>query len=207
MDKAELNNLKRGKTAQEKRAIDYFNAEGCGSRPISDEAYDELLKAKINELDIKGKALLKIGVDEKDLNEIPPVFFSGYENEINGKKAYVKLGKDGLFRTSAYSATYLFFGGAQVFMYNLIFDMTSGSKKENTEEYFYKDITNFSTSCETVEFYEKSGCGNKQTKKQTEITKFALIVPGSKFYCSTSSVNNVDESLNAMKLKLREKKA
>ena len=34
-------------------------------------------------------------------------------------------------------------------MYQVILDTISNTKKERTEEYFYKDITNFSTSCIT----------------------------------------------------------
>ena len=59
-----------------------------------------------------------------------------------------------------------------------------------------------------MEYVEYGGCGGKKaTKKQVEISKFALIVPGDKFYCSTSSVNDVDSAINAMKQKLREKKS
>ena len=205
-NKSELKALKRGKSAEEKKVIDYFLATGCMTGAMKDEEYDDMIKSKLSALNVKAKALQKIGLDEDQLKEIPPVFFYGFEDKINGGSAYGKLGKDGIYRTSAYSATYLFFSDTQVYMYSIIFDMVSGAKKENTEEYFYKDITNFSTSNETMEYMEYSGCMGKATKKQIEISKFALIVPGDKFYCSTSGVKNADSAVNAMKQKLREKK-
>ena len=85
--------------------------------------------------------------------------------------------------------------------------MTSDAKKEKTEEYFYKDITNFSTSSETTEATKLSGCkGDKVTKIQREYSRFSLVVPGDKFSCSTSGVADADRSVSAMKQKLREKK-
>ena len=211
MDKNQLNALKQGKSPEEKKVIDYFLADGgCMSSVMSDTDYDAMVKSKVNSMNVKSKALQKIGMDEDQLKEIPPVTFSGFEDEVNGKSSYGKLGKDGIFRTSVYSVTYLFFGDSQVFMYSIVFDMTSGTKKESTEEYFYKDITNFSTSTDTMEYQQPAsgGCGkgNTVSKRTVEITKFALIVPGDKFYCSTSSVKDVDTSVNAMKQKLREKK-
>ena len=88
--------------------------------------------------------------------------------------------------------------------------ISSDNKRENTEEYFYKDITNFSTSAETIEaFRVKNGCfGAKATEEKVnrEFSDFGLIVPGDKFRCSTSNSKNIDQSVSAMKQKLREKK-
>ena len=94
-------------------------------------------------------------------------------------------------------------------MYSYKMDMMSDDKKESTEEYFYKDITNFSTSAETIEaFKTKTGCfgSSEKEKVNREFSNFGLIVPGDKFRCSTSNVKNLDQSVNAMKQKLREKK-
>lgn len=85
--------------------------------------------------------------------------------------------------------------------------MTSDAKKESTEEYFYKDITNFSTSSETTDVNQPVGCNGKDFMKvQREYSRFGIVVPGDKFFCSTSGVADVDTSVNAMKQKLREKK-
>lgn len=199
MDKS----LLKGKTPEQSKAIKYFNATGCLSGAPKDEEYDELVLARLNDLNVKQRAMDKIGLDEDELKEIPPVYFHGWEYE----GASSKIGKDGRSRASKYSATWLFFSSTQVYMYSIVFDMFSDSKKERTEEYFYKDITNFSTSSESVEVTTFSGCqGNTANKKTVETSRFALIVPGDKFWCSTTGVADVDQSISAMKQKLREKK-
>lgn len=203
MDKS----LLRGKTPEQKKVITYFNATGCLSGKISDEAYDALVKQKLNSLNTKKRAIDKIGLDEDELKEIPPVYFHGWEYDAKPAPTYSMVGKDGRSRASKYSATWLFFSSTQVYMYNIVFDMASDSKSERTEEYFYKDITNFSTSSDSIEVTSFTGCqGNTPVKKQSETSRFALIVPGDKFYCSTAGVSNVEQVIRAMKQKLREKK-
>jgi len=81
-------------------------------------------------------------------------------------------------------------------MYQHVLDMGSTGIKEATEEYFYKDIVNFSTVTETV----------KVDGKSIEVNEFALVVPGDKFYCSMDGVPDADRAISAMKQKLREKK-
>ncbi len=204
LDKVQIALLKKGKTAEEKKVIDYFTASGCLSKAMSDEAYDKLVLDKLNAFNTQKRAIDKIGLDEDELKEIPPVFFHGYETGT-----LKKVGKDGRARTSKYSATWLLFSSTQVYMYSLEFDMDSASKKERTEEYFYRDITNFSTSNETEDYEVLAPTACKKdnwVKKQVETSRFALIVPGDKFYCSTSGVANVDQAISAMKSKLREKK-
>jgi len=187
-------------TAEQNRAFKYLNPKsGCPGgcieafAGVKDEEYDQIVKNALNSLNLKQKALGKIGLDEDQLKEIPPVYFHGFHYKDD---ANYRIGKDGRLRSSKYSATWLFFSSTQVYMYQYIFDLTEDSKKEKTEEYFYKDITNFSTNTETIDVYGK----------KKEYNEFALVVPGDKFYCSMSGVPDADQAISAMKQKLREKK-
>ena len=197
--------LLKGKTPDQKLVLKYFLDSGCFASltRMKDEVYGEMVMAKLNGLNLKQKAIGKIGLDEDQLREIPPVFLHGYNC---GKDTYVRVGKDGRLRSTKYDATWLFFSSTQVYMYSYTLDMISDSKKESTEEYFYKDIVNFSTSTETIEAIELKGCSGQPHKTTTEYNQFALVVPGDKFYCSISGVPNADESVSGMKQKLREKK-
>jgi len=198
--------LMRGKTAEQKRAIKYFQDTGClaALTGMKDEAYDQMVLTTLNGLNVKKKGLGKIGLDEDQLKEIAPIYLHGYNYDSD---VLTKVGSDGRSRSSKYDAAMLFFSDTHVYMYAYTFDMTSGAKKEKTEEYFYKDITNFSTSSETTEATKVSGCkGDKVTKKTVEYSRFSLVVPGDKFFCSTSGVPDADKSVSAMKQKLREKK-
>jgi hypothetical protein len=211
MSKAKIAALCKGRTPEQQSVIKYFlSTGGCFSKGLSDGAYEEIVQQKAKSLDFKQKALDKIGLDESQVNEIPPVHFEGYK--FDEKKGYAKLGKDRMWRSSIYQISWLFFSNTQVYVYQYTFNLDEDGKKESTEEYFYKDITNFSTSSDTVEkpvIEMAGGCLGKKPKlvrKNVETEQFALVVPGDKFYCSMDKKSDTEGVIQAMKAKLREKK-
>ena len=198
--------LLKGKNPEQKAVTYYFLDSGCLSMftRMKDEKYEEMVMSRLEGLKLKQKALNKIGLDEDQLQEIEPIFLHGYNFD---EDAYVRIGKDNNLRSSRYDGAWLFFSDTQVYMYSHTFDMSSDYKKESTEEYFYKDITNFSTVSETTEAIHEGGCmGGEPTKTLREYSRFSLVVPGDKFYCSISGVDDAERSITAMKQKLREKK-
>lgn len=208
--------LCKGKTEEQKKVIKYLYGGFLVLGKINDQQYDDLVAKKVAELNLRQKAIAKIGLDEDQISEISPVNFQGYdcsEAVTKSDLGLVYYGKhDSKLRSTQYESVWLFFSDTQVYMYKYHFDMISDNKKVNTEEYFYRDITNFSTQAETVEAFElKIGCTGKmklddKKKKNKEYSQFGLIVPGANFFCSTTNSSNVDESISAMKQKLREKK-
>ena len=218
-----LSMMKNGKTEEQKTVIDYFAGEksGCMKKGIADEKFDEIVKNKLNEYASKSRALSMLGIDSDQVTEIAPIFFHGFSTSLQGNDAEAilnwkyafKTGKDGRFRTSAYDATWLFFGDEEMFVYSVEIDLMSVEKTERTDEYFYKDITNFATNIKTVEQQMttvQKGCfGKSSAQTETtakEIKKFYLTVPGSDFYCSVSGVPTADAALQGLKQKLRDKK-
>jgi hypothetical protein len=206
---AEMQRALKGRTPDQQKVIKYFyGAGGCLSAGLKDEEYESMVKAKLNSIDFKQKALDKIGLDESEVSEITPVTFSGYN--FDSKNAYARRGKDGVWRSSQYQVSWIFFSATQVYVYQYTFNMDEEGKKESTEEYFYKDITNFSTSSDTVEkeAVDKVNCSGKATysRYNVETNRFALIVPGDKFYCSMEQNDYSERAIQGMKAKLREKK-
>lgn len=195
----------KGRNENQKAVIRYFcNDSGCMSKkPISDEEYDRMVQSVLNANDYKQKALSKIGLDEEEVSEIEPVHFEGFQFD---KSSFAKQGEDGKYRSSKYQVSWLFFSGTQVYLYQNTFNMDEDGKKESTEEYFYKDITNFSTSTDTVEtpFYDKAT--GKDILKNVDSNRFALTVPGDKFYCSMEQNDYTESAIQGMKAMLREKK-
>lgn len=192
----------KGATASQKKAINYFVPEtGCIGlfTGIKDEDYDEIVKELVSSSNSAQKAIQKIGIDESELQEIAPVTLFGYE-----PSDFSKVGRDHVTRTNLYSITHLYFSATQVYMYQLIMNTMKNEKKERTEEYFYRDITNFSTLAETIEALELKGCKGEPVRVSADIQRFALVVPGDKFSCSTTG--DIDDQIRAMKNKLREKK-
>jgi len=194
-------------THEQKQTIKYFTDTGCLAEltGVKDEDYDRMVLDKINSLNLKQKALAKIGLDEDQLKEIPPVNLYGFHY---GDNAYTKVGKDGFPRSSKYDIAWLFFSNTQVYMYNYVLDMASDSKQEKAEEYFYKDVVSFSTYSESTEAIKLSGCmGNKSEKVTSNYDSFSMsVTSGEKFKVSTTGVKDAEQAVSAMKQKLREKK-
>jgi len=199
--------LLRGKNAEQQKVIKYFLDTGCAATffGLKDGDYDEMLREKVNSLNFKQKALGRIGLDEDQLKEIPPVYMYGIHL---GDGAYSRVGKDGFLRSSKYDIAWLFFSNTQVYMYTYVLDMQSDSKKERAEEYFYKDVVSFSTYSESIESNKPSGCmGNDFVKVTKDIDIFSMsVTSGEKFVVSTTGVPDAERAVSAMKQKLREKK-
>lgn len=200
-----VKNRIKGRTDEQAAVIRYFcNDPKClRKQPISDAEYDEMVLAVLRSNDYKKKALDKIGLDEDQVKEIEPVHFEGFQYD---KQSLAKQGDDGKYRSSKYQVSWLFFSSTQVYLYQNTFNMDEDGKKESTEEYFYKDITNFSTSSDTVEtpFYDEET--GKDILKNVDSNRFAITVPGDKFYCSLEQNDYTENAIRGMKSMLREKK-
>ena len=192
-------NLMVGKNEAQKAVIRYFcNEPGfLSKKPISDEEYDEMVEIVLNSNDFKKMGLEKIGLDEDELKEIEPVHFGGY---LFDKNVLSKQGDDGKWRSSKYQVSWLFFSVNQVFLYQYTFNMDEDGKKESTEEYFYKDITSFSASSDTV---ETNVYGDFVS---IDSNRFTITVPGDKLYCSLEQSDYTEQAIQGMRSLLRDKK-
>ena len=197
----------KGRTDDQKAVLRYFcNEPGfLWKKPISDEEYDKMVFKVLEANDYRQKALNKIGLDESQVNEIEPVHFEGFQFD-NGKDSLSKKGKDRKWRSTKYQVSWLFFSATQVYLYQNTFNMDEDGKKESTEEYFYKDITNFSTSSETVESYEYDKVQKKTILINVDTNRFTLTVPGDKFYCFMEQNDYTEAAIQGMKAMLRDKK-
>ncbi len=188
----------KGKTDEQKKVIEYFcKQEGCLSKNMTDNEYMALVSRKRDSVDFRKKALSKIGLDEDEVSEISPAMFEGFVF----KNAYAKKRADGLWVSSTYQVSWLFFSSTQVYIYRHTFNLDEDKKNESTDEFFYKDVTSFSTSSETETAH---GLGDK--KFEVETNKFCMVVPGDKMYVSMDGVEDSETIIQAMKQKLREKK-
>lgn len=204
MENSEILKRMDGRTPEQKQVIKYFyNWGGCLEKKLKDEEYDEMIKALIKSMDFRKKALSKIGLDESQVSEIEPVNFEGYR--FDEEKTLAKYGMDKVWRSSAYQVSWIFFSSSQIYVYQYTFNMDEDGKKESTEEFFYKDITNFSTSSDTIEKYVM--VKGKSERKSVDTNRFAIIVPGDKFYCALDQNDATERAIQGMKSKLREMKA
>jgi len=201
-----VKNRIKGRNADQQAVIRYFcNEPACLSKkPISDEEYEEMVSNYLSSNDFKKKAMNKIGVDEDQVKEIEPIHFEGFRF---GKNSLSKQGDDGKWRSSEYQVTWLFFSDNQIYVYQNTFFMDEDGRKESTEEYFYKDITNFTTVSDTTETPEYDTKSGKTELVNVDANKFAISVFGDKFYCSMEQNDYTERAIQGMKAKLREKKS
>lgn len=188
-----------GKTKEQKEVIRYFLVDGCLRKKMSDAEYDAYVKGSFT--NHKERGMEKIGIDEDQVKEIDPVHFEGYAFD---KDAYAKKGADGVWRSSKYQWSWLFFSDNQVYLYQRTKSFDEKKDRESTEEYFYKDITNFSTVSESRES-KVEGKNGTFSLMPVDTTQFKLVVPGDSFFCSMDQ-SNFEDTIQGMKAKLREKK-
>ncbi len=197
----------KGRTKEQQTVIRYFcNNEPCLSkRLMTDQEYEELLTKRLNSMNFKQMALNKIGLDEDQVKEIEPVHFEGYD--FDEKLSFQKPGKDKLWRSSRYQVSWIFFSDTQVYVYQYTFNTDTDEKRERTEEYFYKDVTNFSAVSETEELPVYDADKDKIVLVNCSTTRFAITVPGDHFYCALQQNDYTEAAIQGMKAKLREKKS
>jgi len=132
----------RGKSKEHKKIVKYFMSTGILGMifRISNSTFDNLLNRKADEVvsRIEDRALEAHGMDADEVKETSPILV---ENYYHGSR-YFKMFRDFTFRASEYQMTYLMFSQKQVYTYSYIFDLTSDETSEQTNEYFYEDITN-----------------------------------------------------------------
>ena len=187
-----------GKTEEQKKVIEYFcKQEGCLSKNMTDDEYLQLVFKRRDSMNFRARALSKIGLDEEEVSEIPPAMFEGFVF----KNAYAKQKANGRWVSSAYQVSWVFFSSTQVYIHRYTFNMDEDKKSESTDEFFYKDVTSFSTSSET-----ETAHGLGDSKFEVETNKFCMVVPGDKLYVSMDGVADSESIIQAMKQKLREKK-
>ena len=205
-DPKDVKKLYEGRNKEQKDSIRYFLVKNsCLRKTMSDADYDAMIRRKVDSLKLREKAINKIGLDEDEIKEIEPVCLEGY---IFGDKNWQKRGDDKLWRSSKYEVTWIFASDKQLYIYSYQFNTDEDGKRERSEEYFWKDITNFSTINETeevgIDWDEKQQKYMNRTNIDTQ--SFAIIVPGDKYICAMRENEKVEESIRAMKAKLREKK-
>ena len=79
--------------------------------------------------------------------------------------------------------------------------------KKKRQKNISTKTTNFSTSSDTEETPQYDPKQKKNILINVDSNRFALTVPGDKFYCSMEQNDYTERAIQGMKAKLREKKA
>ncbi len=204
--------LKKGKTEEQKQCIDFLynlGEKGCmkKSSSMTMQAYLDLVQQKCASTDFSAKALEKIGVDYSQVQEIAPIVLSSF---IYDDDCLIRVDNN-VAVSSQYSITWIFFSATQMYTYRYIFDMTSDNTWEFTKDFFYTDITCFSTERaikEKIDITAAKGCLSSESivKNHYVIDRLEIIVPGANYSFSLRNSDTVEQSIQAAKAMIREKK-
>lgn len=205
----DIKRLCKGRTPEQQAVIRYFLSVGLLTKTMTDEEYEALIQKRLKKLNLRQRALKKIGLDEAEVMEIAPVHFENYY--FDEKSAYARPGDDKKWRSSAYQVTWIFFSAAQVHFYQYLFNMDEDGTKEVTEEFFYQDITSISTVFETIEKQdvpEKIGLNGDAVYGRRSVRKaqFKVTAGSTSFVCEMEPDAYAKKTVQVMRAKLREKK-
>lgn len=123
MDSKEIKKLCKGRSEDQQQIIHYFCDErGCLSKGIPDSDFDANKVRQISALNLKQKALNKLGIDEDQVKEVDPICLEGPAYKTS---TWRRRGGDQTNRYSAYQVTYIFCSSDQVYAYQYTINLDS----------------------------------------------------------------------------------
>lgn len=198
------------------------NTVTAPKKVMTDEEYEALVRQKIEDMNVKEMGLNRLGLDPDQVAEIQPIVFR--DKTRTDESLVVYNDKKGKLYSSTQYVFYLFFTDDQLLVYKFQFDMCCNLKDEWTSEFFYKDICDVSSHTSTNIVTVGSDSGNKNAgetnklgaeknmnarAKQIEYSEleFTIIASNSSIGFTMDASKERLESVQAMKQKIREKKA
>ena len=110
---------------------------------MSDEEYEQLVREKIESMNIAELGLEKLGLDPDQVKEINPIIIQ--DQVITDTSFTVRNETTHALHSSTQYVTYLYFTDEELFVYKIQFDMCCNTQDEWTSEFFYKDICDVSS--------------------------------------------------------------
>ena len=188
---------------RDKGKADAWQAEYDHRKSTWDNEFDKFYQGKVDEMNLKQIAMLKIGITEEQLEDIQPFCVCNFI--LKGEQARFRIDVNGVVRANHNEITWLFFGKEQVYLYNIKFFLTTPAKEETTQEFFYKDIVSVSVATEHLSLDSKN-CIEGNVKQLVDSEKLKLSVPGDKMSLVVPKTDAV-ASIQALKDRIRAKKS
>lgn len=166
---------------------------------MTDTEYEELVAKRIEAMNIGQVSLDKLGLDPDQVKEIQPIILK--DKVIKDHSFRVKNKENGSLHSSTQHVTYLYFTDEQLFVYKIVFDMCCNMQEEWASEFFYKDI------CDVSSYTTKNVLAIDDFKFEYSTVSFEIIASNSKIGFDIDGDNENVGSIQAMKQKIRERKA
>ena len=141
----------------------------------------------------------RLGLDPDQVKEIRPIVIR--DKVINKTSLTVSSEKDRSIHSSTQHVTYLYFTDEQLFVYKIQFDMCCNMQDEWASEFFYKDI------CDVSSYTSRNVLKVGNFEYEYSTVAFNIIASNSQIGFELNGANENVGSIQAMKQKIREKKA
>ena len=166
---------------------------------MTDEEFEQLVDAKIEAMNIAQLGLDKLGLDPDQVKEIHPIVLR--DKVIDETSLTVRNKEDHSVHSSTQHVTYLYFTDEQLFVYKIQFDMCCNMQEEWASEFFYKDI------CDVSSYTSRNVLKADDLEFEYSTISFNIIASNSQIGFDLDGDNENVGSIQAMKQKIREKKA
>jgi len=166
---------------------------------MTDEEYEKLVDKKIQDMNIEQLGLEKLGLDPDQVKEIRPIVLRDKSLTKHSFRVYSEKGRS--VHSSTQYVTYLYFTDDQLFVYKIQFDMCCNMQDEWAHEFFYKDI------CDIQSYTYKNILKFDSFSYEYSTVSFNIVSSNSKIGFEIDGANENVGSIQAMKQKIREKKA
>ena len=166
---------------------------------MTDAEFEQLVDAKIEAMNIAQLGLDKLGLDPDQVKEIHPIVLR--DKVINKTSLTVRNKEDHSVHSSTQHVTYLYFTDEQLFVYKIQFDMCCNMQDEWASEFFYKDI------CDVSSYTSRNVLKVDDFEFEYSTVSFNIIASNSQIGFDLDGDNENVGSIQAMKQKIREKKA
>lgn len=184
--------------------------------------FDKTAAKIIEEQKLRERGMKMLGIEEDQLIDIDNEGKQtttdnkdGYNQETAGS-FFIKGSNfeggwrrtNGFYRTEYQEITWLFFGKDQLYIYKVKLSLINpSSKKEDSNEFFYKDIVSVSICQDSVDVKGKGAEAEDNNTKQVDLETFRLVVPGDKLsFAYTPNSDYTSKRIQAMKNKIRSSK-
>jgi hypothetical protein len=172
---------------------------------VTDNDIDKVCENHLKNL--KSMAINKLGIDEDQVEEAPPISFCWYHYDaLMQVKPQYKMGADGTLRSSHYKGLIYLFSAEQIYYYEYRFSLLEDKKQEMTDEYFYNDVVSVSTKSDIITYGDENATFGG-TVHSVNVETFTLTTSGGTSVGATlRNIEDAQDTINAMKNLLRSKK-
>lgn len=177
-----------------KKTVKYLPA-----KVMTDEEYEALVDKRIEGMDIKQMGLDQLGIDADEIKDVTPLVFQ--DNAFTPESLHVFNPQTNKVHSSTKSVTYVYFTDKQLLTYTVTFDMCCNAQTEESNELFYHDV------CDVASKISKNVMDTGSEKFEYCSITFSVISTNASISVSMGGDNERLNSVQAMKQKIRERKA